>query len=645
LLLETELTAEQRDHASTIRSCGENLLALLNDILDLSKIEAGRLEIQRAPFDVRLLIQQTADLFEERARRKGVDLVYLVHHDVPEQVLSDPGRLRQVLTNLLGNAVKFTTKGEITLRVTAEPRPDDVDIDLRLEVSDTGIGMSPDAQANLFKPFTQADGSITRKFGGTGLGLAISRQLAELLGGAMGVTSEPGAGSTFWFTAQVTPVPAAQTTQPSAKETLHGLRALVLDDSDEGRQRVRDLLESWSMVVSEAESSEKAVAALRAAVDAGKPYDVVLVELRRIGVSAFDFAAAVQQEALTSSTATRLILICGKGQPGDAERARKLGASAYLTKPLRQSQLFDCLATVMSGAVDAVHDPFNPAPLVTRYTLDNRHPASEPLLVVEDNEVNQKVLVGFLRRLGYRADVAVNGLEALAALERRVYPLVLMDSQMPEMDGFAATAEIRRREGSNRRTPIAAVTAHAMQGERERCLAAGMDDYLSKPFSLQQLASVVQRWIRTDRTTDDDGRSDAAPVPETQTSPGMDLEIFNTLRELDPSNPDLFDDIVGTFLRDTPPRIAAIKTALARGDGPTVNRTAHGLKGSGGLIGAVRLASLCQEIESLSENGTLEACMPLCMALNDEFARVRAFLELQRPAGEAAPSLTSVNMS
>jgi PAS domain S-box-containing protein len=634
LLLETELTQEQRDHATTVRSCGETLLTILNDVLDLSKIEAGKMELHQEPFDIRQLIHQTTDLFEERARRKGVDLVYLVHHDVPAYVVGDPGRVRQVLTNLLGNAVKFTEAGEITVRVTID-EPAAERMVLRLEVADTGIGITRDAQTQLFRPFVQADGSITRRYGGTGLGLVISRQLSELMGGRLDMTSEPGRGSSFWFTIRLSkametpPVPRPQ------DGTLHGLRVLIVNDSDTGRRRQRELLENWHMSVSEAVDAAGGLAAIEQARSRNEPLDVVLVELRTTLASAFDFAAALKERL--PARAPRLVMLVGQGQPGDAERARRLGAAAYLTKPIRQSQLFDCLATVMNPAALEAEAGSEPAALVTRHSIDDQREAlREPLLVVEDNPVNQKVLIGFLKRLGYRADVASNGLQALEALERRSYELVFMDSQMPVMDGFAATAEIRRREGASRRTRIAAVTAHAMQGERERCLAAGMDDYLSKPYTIDQLAALVARWLPADGSAAPDAQTPAADTaaPSADPAADMDRSVLEGLRALETDAPGLVIDVLGAFLRDTPVKLACLAAALDQQDAATAERSAHGVKGSAGAIGATRMTALSLEIEQNCRLGQLEVCREPMAALDVEFARVRTFLEREL---ESAP--------
>lgn len=642
-LLETDLNDEQRDHAATVRDCGETLLILLNDILDLSKVEAGKLEIQPVSFDLRRLVQQTADLFGDRARRKGVELLSLVRHDVPESIKADPSRLRQILNNLLGNAVKFTARGEIMLRVGVDDPAADL-MTIRIEVSDTGIGVAPAAQAQLFQPFVQADGSITRKYGGTGLGLVISRQLAQLMGGDMGMSSVEGRGSTFWFTVRAERGAApAHPAGSSAPGSLEGLRVLVLDDTEGGRQRLLDLLTTWRMIGVAAPSAGEALVLLKAALDRGEPFDVAIAELRNVGPSALDFAAALQEAGLIPPT--RLVVISGHGQMGDAQRAQQLGVCAYLTKPLRPSQVFDCLATVISPG-DADRQTDRASSLVTRHTLDDRrHALRGPVLVVEDNLVNQKVLVGMLRRLGYGSDVANNGVEALAALDQRAYPVVLMDSQMPEMDGFATTAEIRRREGTARHTVIVAVTAHAMKGERERCLAAGMDDYLTKPVSRDQLTAVLAKWL-----PDEPGQHAPATMPEAAPAPGppppatapaaetpaIDRQILDRLRELDADVPGVFADVVSTFLLETPSRIERLLAAVSAGAPPPVERAAHGLKGSSSAIGATTLAALCGEIERRSRAGDVEGCMLLSAALADSFHAAAAVLQTEVATSAAA---------
>jgi PAS domain S-box-containing protein len=624
LLLETNLTPEQRDHAVTVRECGETLLTLLNDILDLSKVAAGKLDIQTVAFEPRGLVQQTADLFVERARGKGVELICLVHHNVPERVLGDPGRIRQMLTNLLGNAVKFTDAGEITIRVGSE-RTAEPGLLLRLEVTDTGIGISPEAGAHLFQPFVQADGSITRKYGGTGLGLAISKQLAELMGGEMGMTSRVGHGSTFWFTVRTTPV-AAQPSCGSAAVNLEGLRIVLLDDSLGGRRRLHHMLEGWRMHITETDSTDSALQALRIAAAGDRPFDGVVARLRQPGGSVMDFAEAAHGEGLVPRT--RMILISSRGQPGDAQRAQSLGASAYLTKPISSTDLFNCLNTVFAAASTEPASEAPSVPLVTRHWLGEQHDATkEPLLVVEDNPVNQKVMVGFLSKLGYRAELANNGLEALEALRRNPYALVLMDSQMPDMDGFATTAEIRRREGDDRRTVIVCVTARAMKGERERCLAAGMDDYISKPVSVDRLAAVLERWLTPQPVQGPPGTDDNAISRECDPESSVDLLALARLRELEADVPGLVADVLSTFLRETPDRIERIRTALSTADAATLERAAHGLKGSAAAVGAEQVARLAADIERCCQARLVSDCAASVEALTRAFIDAREILQ------------------
>ena len=625
LLLDTSLSHEQRDHAVTVRECGETLLALLNDILDLSKVAAGKLDIQSVAFEFRRLVQQTCDLFTERARRKGVELVWLVHHDIPQTILGDPGRLRQVLTNLLGNAVKFTDHGEITVRATCETTA--AGLMLRLEVSDTGIGISPESQEQIFQPFVQADGSITRRYGGTGLGLVISRQLAELMGGAMGMSSEPGKGSTFWFTIRTEAIaPSASLADfASVQHTnvLNGVRVLVLDDSEASRHNRRQLFESRHMIVETEPTSEAALASMAQARAKGEPFELVVADLRNVGTSVLAFAEAAHRQGFAPPA--RLILLTGQGQRGDAQRAQSLGACAYLTKPVEPADLLVCAATVM-GMQTGRHATGSEPAILTRYMLPRRAAQpGRPLLVVEDNAVNQKVMLGFLAKLGYQADVATNGIEALEALDRTEYPIVFMDSQMPVLDGFATTAEIRRREGNTRRTTIVAVTAHAMTGERERCLGAGMDDYLSKPVSIERLRAVLERWVPASAVAVSSESKAERDGSETSKDT-LDASVLSQLRALEADVPGLVNDVVTTFLRETPVRIDRLCAALAAADSQEAERAAHGLKGSAGAVGATRLSRIAGEIEERSRLADLAACRSSIAALESEFEQVRSEL-------------------
>jgi signal transduction histidine kinase/CheY-like chemotaxis protein len=480
LLEETDLDAEQRDYTETIRSSANALLTIINDILDFSKIEAGKLEFESLDFDLLETIEGAVDLLAGRAHAKNVDLVSMILPGTPLRLRGDPSRLRQVVLNLLGNAVKFTHRGEICLRVECLSEQETRAM-LRVAVKDTGIGIPLEAQQRLFQAFSQVDGSTSRRFGGTGLGLAISKKLVENMGGSVGFESEPDIGSEFWFTARFDK--QADVEQQRSAHSLAGLRALVADPSEAHRAVAADYLRSWGLEVQQA--SDRAGALQHAA--AGAPLHVVIVEPNLLGNQWQEFAESVRPY-LDSERSALLLYGRQKSRPPAAALATA-GVNGYLTKPLSQSALFACLAGFL---VESPSPSREPKP--DSWAPSARPRAGRRVLVVEDNTVNQKVALKILSKLGYSAEAVGNGIEAVEAAERAPYDLILMDCQMPEMDGFEATAEIRRREGVHRHTPIIALTANAMKGDREKCLQAGMDDYLSKPIDPRRLANALKQW-------------------------------------------------------------------------------------------------------------------------------------------------------
>ncbi|MCU1265886.1 MAG: rpfC [Acidobacteria bacterium] len=492
LLLDTELNVDQRDFAETIQSSADSLLTIINDILDFSKIEAGKVQFEILEFDLRSAIEDSLELLADKALAKHIELASLIPCKFPTALLGDPGRLRQVLTNLIGNAVKFTERGEVIVRATNEIETE-TSITVRFTVSDTGIGISAAAQQNLFQAFMQADGSTTRKYGGTGLGLCISRQLVELMNGEIGVTSMPGEGSTFWFTARFDKQSLGSVVVAPVIKSLDQLRVLIVDDNATNRRILCHQTKCWGMVPTETESGQQALALLAAAAAEGAAYDLAILDLMMPEMDGFDLARAIK--AAPEIAPVPLVLLTSFGERRHGVIAQEVGIAAYLTKPARQSRLFETLTTVMSGV--RMPGAANEAALLSLRresggaTQDETKISTKLILVAEDNIVNQKVAVRQLLKLGYRADAVANGREAIEALGRIPYALVLMDCQMPEMDGYAATAEIRRLEGRTKRTPIVAMTAHALEGDREKCIGAGMDDYISKPVKSEEMKRVL----------------------------------------------------------------------------------------------------------------------------------------------------------
>ena len=481
LLLETPLNPEQRDFLTTVRRCSENLLTVINDILDFSKIEAGKLELDVREFNLSAVLDDAMVVHAPRAAAKGLELASLIHADVPRAVRGDAGRLGQVLLNLVGNAVKFTERGEIVVRVTLAQQSDD-HATVRFAVSDTGIGIPLDKRHRLFGSFSQVDGSMTRRYGGTGLGLAISKRLVELMGGEIGVESEEGRGSTFWFTVRL--VRVARAARPAPSE-LRGVRVLVVDDNETNRTILEQQLAGWGMRHATAERGEQALALLRAAARAGDPYRLVICDMQMPGMDGAALAQAIRADASLDDAI--LVLLSSLGHLAGAGDEKRLFA-VRLTKPIREAQLVESLVTALAASRRKRQPP-------AARGKARRLPGRRRILLVEDDADNRLTALHLLEAAGLTADVATNGREALGALATMAYDLVLMDVQMPELDGLEATAAIRAREGTARHTPIIATTAAALAGDRERCLAAGMDDYIAKPIQMAALHILLAKWL------------------------------------------------------------------------------------------------------------------------------------------------------
>ena len=628
LLLDTHMTPEQRDYAKTVRQSSEALLDIINDILDFSKIEAGRLTLETIDFDLRTTVEEALDLFAEPAQRKGLELGCLLHAEVPTALRADPGRLRQILVNLTGNAIKFTQQGEVMIHVTRGEETADCAL-IEFAVTDTGVGIAPEAQAILFKPFSQVDTSTTRKFGGTGLGLAICKQLVELMGGQIGVESVPGQGSTFRFTVWLTKQPAQAHAAPMPRGSLQGRRLCIVDDNATNRRILEQYASQWGLQSAAASDGYQALALLKDAVTRGEPFDLAILDLQMPGMDGLELGHAIKADPVLA--ATRLVLLTSIGLRGQAEKAKQAGIAAYLTKPAHRSQLYDCLTMIVDIPAKSATDPLEVGAasrpndlLVTRHTLKEAAAATRArILVAEDNIVNQKVAVCQLEKLGYRADVVANGLEAIEAVSRVSYALVLMDCQMPEMDGLKATAMIRKREGeqASRRLPIIAITANAMQGDRKKCLDAGMDDYLAKPVKLEHLEATLARWIPGQSTPDEQKE----PVSSEKREPVhecVDSAMLADLRQLDISC-GLLSTLITQFLEDVPNLLATLQDALQQGDAGALARVAHKLNGASGTLGVRRMRQLCVELQALGKAKNLTQAGDLLAQLVNEFELVR----------------------
>jgi PAS domain S-box-containing protein len=596
LLLGTDLDTQQRKLAETVCRSGESLLLILNDILDFAKIEAGKLELEHLNFDLRNHVEELIELIAVNAHRKGLEFICQIDDDIPADVTGDPGRLRQVLTNLIGNAIKFTEQGEIFVHVFLREENQD-GILLGFEVRDTGIGIPPEAQSKIFEAFCQSDQSMNRRFGGTGLGLSISRQLCEMMGGHIEVESSPGKGSKFRFTVKLKKQhPGKSTHERGVFAALLDLRLLIVDDNETNRAVLQSQLDSWKMSSGCAANGEQALTMLRDAADSGKGYDLAILDMMMPGMNGLELATKIKKDPDLAPIV--LVMLSG-----DIERRPHPDVAAYLTKPTRPSQLYNAIVDSVQGCHRTkTSAPLNPSAVRAEFT---------PILLAEDNPTNQQVCVAMLKRLGCRSvDVVSNGLEALEALSRMNYGLVLMDCQMPEMDGYEATRRIRKTEiesGSRSRMAIVAMTAHAMRGSQEQCVAAGMDGYLSKPFRLRQMKAILDRWLQRKPgkvdAIEEINAPEAAPLSADPSQRGgrardnKDDKLIDrtVLKNLTAGDMELLRKILSSFIHYSDGLFA--QTQL-NGDCEAARRLAHSLKSSSANIGAMQLARLCQEMET-----------------------------------------------
>jgi len=492
LLLDTDLTCEQREFTDTVYLSARSLLNIIDDILDFSKIQAGSLALETIDFDLEHAVENVSDLLAEKAFKKNLELVSLIHDSVPRLLQGDPGRLRQILLNITANAIKFTEKGEVIIQVILDEETEKEAM-VRFAVKDTGIGIPRDRHERLFKAFSQADTSTTRKYGGTGLGLMISKQLAEMMGGQIGFESDENKGSTFWFTAVFKKQPKREQSDFAAPVAVPGKRILVVDDNATNRKLLCTFLDSWNCQHSSVASGQDALSALRRGQDTGAPFDLAIVDYMMPKMDGEALGRSIKNDPDLRNTV--LVMLSSWGKHGDAPRMKEIGFAAYLTKPIKRAQLFDCLFTLLSEYTNKPESVRKSEAAASEVFVNTR--STVRILVVEDNPTNQKLALRLLEKVGCPADVAANGKEAIEALKKLQYDLVLMDVQMPEMDGFEATRIIRNPKSdiNQHEIPIVAMTAHAMKKDQDRCLDAGMDDYISKPIRSEKLREVLKKYL------------------------------------------------------------------------------------------------------------------------------------------------------
>ena len=637
LLLDTPLGAEQVEFAETIKNSADSLLRIINDILDFSKIEAGKLELEIIDFDLRGTLDEVGDLMALKAHEKGLEFVSNIHRHVPLLLFGDPGRLRQILINLIGNAIKFTEKGEIAIHVSLEEN-DKTHATIRFEIIDTGIGIPNDRMEQLFKPFSQIDSSSTREFSGTGLGLTISKQLSEMMGGRIGVESREGKGSKFWFTA----VFEKQLERSRKRDILPGdIRnkyILIVDDNATNRHVLREQLKSWGCQFNEASSGEEALKKMRQGIDDNHPFDLAILDMQMPGMDGETLGRKIKQDSDLKNTI--LVLMTSIGKRGDARRLEKIGFVGYLTKPVKQSQLYDCLVTVSGlGNETALEQPMS---IFTRHTSIEKQMRTARILLAEDNITNQKVALNTLKKFGYNADVVKNGKEAFEALKKIPYDIVLMDCQMPVMDGYEATNEIRKWEKTlkdgatdcsdlhlesetrSKRVPIIAMTAHALKGDREKCLTAGMDDYIAKPIHPKKLCDVIEKWIN-----EPEEMHESQIVHES--IPKNNIFDKNSFIDRLLGDEDLAKEIIKGFLEDSLRQINILKEAVDNKNANVIHCQAHSLKGAAANISATALKELAYQIEIAGKTGDLIKAASLIPKLDEQFEVLKKRLSIEIP--------------
>lgn len=624
LVLETEITAEQHDYLSMLKSSADSLLVVINDILDFSKIESGKLELSAEEFNLPDTIGNVMKTLALQAHQKGLELAFHIASQIPDYVIGDAGRLCQVLTNLVGNAIKFTATGEVVLHVQHDPGSSDA-LRLHFSVSDTGIGIPPEKHAIIFEAFSQADGSTTRNYGGTGLGLAISSRLVELLGGRIWLESKEGEGSTFHFTAHF------QRTQNQSRKTefapvqLRGLPVLVVDDNEANRRILIETAKSWGMQVTDAESARTALSAMTQAQTSGASFSLVIMDSCMPEMSGFDLARHIRQDATLAGT--KIMMLTSAGQRGDAARCRELGIEACLLKPVSKSQLLTAVSRILQQVPSDTAERSQQQPP----TLPE-HMGLLRILVAEDNLVNQTVILHMLEHLGHLPTIAHNGKQAVVALQTGLFDLAFMDVQMPEMDGLTATRTIRKAERiSGSHIPIVAMTAHAMKGDKQICLNAGMDGYISKPVTSREIEDMIASIF---------GMQSIRPkaLPDPVAPPSTAWDPLKALQKVD-GDETLLRELIQIFLQESPRQLSKLGQAIEGSDRHAIERTAHGLKGELKYLGLIEAAQQACEFERMGREGDLHHASERFHTFQAEIRSVTAAMQrvLQAPESITVP--------
>jgi len=634
------LDEHQKHILQTIDTEAGSLQDIINEILDFSKIEAGKLDVEKIPFDLRHTVDDVTNGFAYRAERKSLDFLSFLSPDIPSRVIGDPGRLRQILINLIGNALKFTDRGEVYVRgELAQDRGQEIEV--RFSVTDTGIGIPKDKQAAIFESFRQADGSTTRKYGGTGLGATISKQLAELMGGQIGLTSQEGKGSAFWFTIVLLKQPE-QAADGGGHYDLQGLKALIVDDNTNNRFIQSEYLTHWGCRTAEADSGRRALAMLDNAVASEEPFSLILTDFLMPEMNGFDLARKIR--ARRDLQDVPIIVLTSVGQRGDSGNCLELGIDGYLTKPIKRDELRKAIESVLGLSRNGAE--WAGPKLVTRHSIAEQARRKIRILVTEDYPTNQLVAMRHLSKAGYDVKFADNGSQAVETFQAEPFDLILMDIQMPVMDGYKATRRIRELEsmqttpsGSCPRIPIVAMTAYAFKGYREKCFEVGMDDYISKPLRRDKLLAIVETWVgkSTNKASEVDIMPDLGAQPAATThdngfpatpapQPDAPMDVEKVVEEFE-GDRDFCMAVLQEFIQNVESQRGVISRALAAGDAQTIGREAHSIKGGAGNLTAQNLAAAARDLESLAKSGDLGGAGDAIKRLENEFCHLKNYAD------------------